>query len=126
MSRKILLIDDEKAIREVTQATLEILAGWTVTIAGSGAEGIALAAAEPPDAILLDAMMPDVDGPETLKELQTNARTRDIPVVFLTAKIQAADIRRFRTLGAQGVIAKPYDPLRLASEVADILGWDVL
>ncbi|MGH9378132.1 MAG: response regulator [Terriglobia bacterium] len=124
MSRRILLIDDDEAIGEVTRATLEILAGWTVTIAASGVEGIALAAAERPDAILLDVMMPDMDGPQTLKELQTNARTVDIPVVFLTAKIQAADIRRFRTLGAKGVIAKPYDPSRLAGEVADLLGWE--
>ncbi|HEV2500569.1 MAG TPA: response regulator [Terriglobia bacterium] len=123
MSRKILLIDDEPAIVEVTRATLEILAGWAVIAASSGSEGVALAAAEQPDAILLDVMMPDMDGPRTLKDLQAGARTGDIPVVFLTAKVQAADIRRFRNLGAAGVIAKPFDPLRLASEVSSILGW---
>lgn len=123
MSRKILLIDDEPAIVEVTRATLEILAGWTVIAASSGSEGVKLAAAERPDAILLDAMMPDMDGPRTLKDLQAGVRTGDIPVVFLTAKVQAADIRRFRDLGASGVIAKPFDPLRLAGEVSSILGW---
>lgn len=123
MSRKILLIDDEPAIVEVTRATLEILAGWTVIAASSGSEGVELAAAERPDAILLDAMMPDMDGPRTLKDLQSGARTGDIPVVFLTAKVQAADIRRFRELGAAGAIAKPFDPLRLAGEVSSILGW---
>lgn len=124
MSRKILLIDDEEAIIEVTRATLEIMAGWTVIAASSGSEGAALAAAERPDAILLDVMMPDMDGPRTLKDLQAGARTGDIPVVFLTAKVQAADIRRFRDLGAAGVIAKPFDPLRLAGEISSILDWE--
>lgn len=92
-------------------------------VAGSGVEGIALAVAHPLDAILLDVMMPGMDGPRTLLELQSNLKTQGVPVLFLTAKVQAADIRRFQTLGVRGVIAKPFDPTTLANEVADILGW---
>ena len=123
MHRKILIVDDEEAIREVTQMTLETLSGWTVRTARSGREGIRLAAADPPDAILLDVMMPDMDGPATLHELASNPLTREVPVLFLTAKVQAAEVRRFRGLGVKGVIAKPFDPLELPREVARMLGW---
>ena|SRR5487761_850082 len=124
MHRKILIVDDEDAIREVTQVALETLSDWTVLTARSGREGIRLAAADRPDAILLDVMMPDMDGPATLQELAANPLTREIPVLFLTAKVQAADIRRLRGLGVKGVIAKPFDPLELAREVAEALGWE--
>ena len=124
MPRKILVIDDEDSIREVTQVTLEMLSEWKVQTARSGREGIRLAAADPPDAILLDVMMPDMDGPATLQELASSALTRDIPVLFLTAKVQATDIRRFLGLGVKGVIAKPFDPLDLARQVAEALGWE--
>jgi len=124
MHRKILIVDDEDAIREVTQVTLETLSEWTVLTARSGREGIRLAAADPPDAILLDVMMPDMDGPATLQELASSPLTREIPVLFLTAKVQAADVRRLLGLGVKGVIAKPFDPLELAREVAQALGWE--
>lgn len=123
MSKKILLIDDEDAIIEVTRVTLETLAGWTVITAASGPEGVARAQTEQPDAILLDVMMPEMDGPCTLKELKADPQTQNLPVIFLTAKVQAADIRRYQELGAQGAIAKPYDPLRLACEIESVLGW---
>lgn len=123
MSRKILIIDDEEAIREVTQVTLEVLSGWDTRMARSGKEGVAMAAADPPDAILLDVMMPEMDGPHTLKELQLNPVTRNIPVLFLTAKVQGAEVRKLQTLGAKTVIAKPFDPMSLADEVAQALGW---
>ncbi|MGH9397714.1 MAG: response regulator [Terriglobia bacterium] len=124
MSRSILIIDDEKSIQEVARAALETLEGWTITTAGSGREGIDLAAVDPPDTILLDVMMPGMDGPRTLQELQATAATRSIPVLFLTATVQAADIRRFCSLGIKGVIAKPFNPLKLGSEIAGMLGWD--
>ena len=123
MIRKILVIDDEEAIREVTKVTLELFAGWAITVAGSGPEGITLAAANRPDAILLDVMMPDMDGPRTLAGLKASKATERIPVLFLTAKVQATDLSRLRALGAKGVIAKPFDPARLADEVAAALGW---
>jgi len=121
--RRILLVDDEDHIREVAQMSLEMTAGWEVFTAGSGAEGLAKAAAEQPDAILLDMMMPDMDGPATFRGLQADQRTRHIPVVLLTAKVQAADRQRFAGLGVAGLIAKPFDPLGLAGQVAETLGW---
>lgn len=122
--RKILIIDDEEAIREVIRVTLETLSGWEAGTARSGKEGVAMAAVDPPDAILLDVMMPEMDGPRTLMELQSNPATQNIPVLFLTAKVQGADIRKLQTLGAKAVIAKPFDPVCLAQEVARALGWE--
>jgi CheY-like chemotaxis protein len=85
LARRILVIDDENDVREVTQLSLEILGGWTVLTARSGKEGIDTAIAEQPEAILLDVMMPEMDGPTTLQQLQANTTTRHIPVIFLTA-----------------------------------------
>ncbi|MGH9358703.1 MAG: response regulator [Terriglobia bacterium] len=124
MHRRILVVDDEEAIREVTQVSLEAFSEWTVRTARSGRAGIKLAVADPPDAILLDVMMPDMDGPATLRELASNPGTCEVPVLFLTAKAQAADLRRLRDLGVKGVITKPFDPLQLAREVGRALGWE--
>ena len=121
--RRLLLIDDDDDIREVARLSLELVAHWDVVTASSGAEGVERAAAEHPDAILLDVMMPGMDGASTYGHLQSNAATRDIPVVLLTAKIfDSADDRR----GLEGirVIGKPFDPMRLASQVASALGWE--
>lgn len=121
--KRILVIDDEDDIREVAQVSLELVGGYDVVAASSGHAGLATAAAEQPDAILLDVMMPDLDGPSTFQRLQASAETRHIPVILLTAKVQAADRRRFADLGVQGVLAKPFDPMTLAGQVADVLGW---
>lgn len=123
MPTKILIIDDEAAIREVTSATLETINGWTVLSAESGPLGLAMAEANRPDAILLDVMMAEMDGPQTLKKLKLNPATREIPVLFLTAKVQPEDVRRFESSGARAVIAKPFDPLRLGNDIAIALGW---
>jgi CheY-like chemotaxis protein len=119
----LLLIDDEDDIRDVATVTLELTGGWEIAAAGSGRTGLALARELRPDAILLDVMMPDMDGPATLVALQSDDATRDIPVIFLTAKVQAADRRRFAELGVRDVIAKPFDPMTLASRIQEILGW---
>jgi CheY-like chemotaxis protein len=123
MSKRVLLVDDEDDIREVAGMSLETVAGWSILAARSGREGLKIAAAEKPDAILLDVMMPDMDGPSTFKNLQENEATKSIPVIFLTAKAQTREQRGFRELGAHGVISKPFDPLTLADQVAEILGW---
>lgn len=122
-SRTILIVDDEDDIREVAQLSLEIAASWNVLAADSGENAISVAGTEQPDAILLDVMMPNLDGPSTYARLQADAATRDIPVIFLTAKVQATDRERFTELGVQGIIAKPFDPLELANEVSRLLGW---
>ena len=124
-AKRVLLVDDEPDIREVAQISLEMVAGWTVLTATSGSEAISTAVAEQPDAILLDVMMPDMDGPTTFARLQAEPRTRNIPVILLTAKVQAADQRRFADLAVRGVIAKPFDPMTLAQQVAGILEWSV-
>lgn len=123
MSRKILLVDDEDDIREVAQMSLEMTAGWEVHTASSGADGLRVAAAERPDAILLDVMMPGMDGPATARALKAAPETADIPIILLTAKVQAADRRRFDDLGVAGILAKPFDPMALADEVRGVLGW---
>lgn len=123
MSRKILLVDDEDDIREVAQMSLEMTAGWEVLTAPSGAEALRLAASERPDAILLDVMMPGMDGPATARALRASADTAEIPIILLTAKVQAADRRRFDDLGVSGVLSKPFDPMELAAQVAGVLGW---
>ena len=121
-TKRILVIDDEDDIREVVQLSLEI-GGWEVLTACSGSEGFAKAEAEQPDAILLDVMMPDLDGVSTFRQLQANTLTLCIPVILLTAKVQAADQRRFAELAVAGTISKPFNPLHLTSQIAQALGW---
>jgi CheY-like chemotaxis protein len=122
-AKRILLIDDENDVREVTKLCLETAKDWEVQTASSGIEGLAMAGVAHPDAILLDVMMPGMDGPTTLKRLQSAATTEHIPVILFTAKLQAADLRRFADLGVAAVIAKPFDPMKLAGQVAEALGW---
>ena len=122
-SRHILLIDDEEDIREVAAMSLETVAGWRVSCASSGAEGIKLAEENMPDAILLDVMMPDHAGPHILRLLRQNAKTKSIPVLFLTAKVQAIERQRLDDIGASGTLAKPFDPIKLANEISQTLGW---
>ena len=124
--RRILIIDDEDDIREVAALSLEATAGWEIITACSGADGIH-AAANPqrkPHAILMDVMMPGMDGPTTFRKMQQNPDTAGIPVLLLTAKVQGVDQRRFADLGVAGVLFKPFDPLTLATEISSVLGWN--
>ena len=121
--RRILIIDDEDDIREVAALSLESMAGWQVTLASSGADGIRSALANPPDAILMDVMMPMMDGPTTFKEMQGIPAIAHIPVILLTAKVQGVDQRRFAGLGVTAVLFKPFDPLTLADQMSTALGW---
>jgi CheY-like chemotaxis protein len=123
MQRRILIIDDDDDIREVAALTLETVAGWNVLTANSGANGIQRAKEEEPDAILLDVMMPGMDGPTTFLELQKIPQTAKIPVILLTAKVQGADQKRFASLGVTAILFKPFDPLTLARQMSDALGW---
>jgi CheY-like chemotaxis protein len=123
VSYRILIIDDEEDIREVAALSLESVAGWEVILAGSGAQGLARAIEHQPDAILLDVMMPGMDGPSTFRELRNNPATAKIPVLLLTAKVQSSDQRRFADLGVEGVLFKPFDPMTLHLQVIAALGW---
>jgi CheY-like chemotaxis protein len=120
---RILIIDDEDDIREVAALSLESVAGWEVIVAGSGPQGLARAIEYQPDAVLLDVMMPGMDGPTTFRELRKNPATAKIPVLLLTAKVQTSDQRRFADLGVDGVLFKPFDPLTLHQQIATTLGW---
>jgi len=124
MQHRILIIDDEDDIREVAAMSLETIAGWEVMVASSGPEGILRASQYQPDAILLDVMMPGMDGPTTFRELRAKPTTASIPVLLLTAKVQATDQRQFADLGVQAVLVKPFDPLTLSSQISGVLGWD--
>jgi CheY-like chemotaxis protein len=123
MARRILIIDDEDDIRQVAALSLETIAGWDVVLANSGTRGVEVAMKEQPDAILLDVMMPEMDGPTTFLKLQSTPQTAKIPVLLLTAKVQGSDQRRFAGLGVSGILFKPFDPLLLSKQVSDALGW---
>ena len=119
---KILIVDDEDDIRAISRLALGRVGGMDVTDAASGRDAIAKAVTEAPDAILLDVMMPEQDGPATLALLKADPRTAGIPVIFLTAKAMGSEVERLRTLGANGVLTKPFDPMSLAASVRAILG----
>jgi len=122
-TKRILVVDDDDSIREVAQMSLEMVGGHDVLSAGSGGDAMACARDERPDAILLDVMMPGLDGPATFERLQADPATRGIPVILLTAKLQSADSARYAQLGVRGVLSKPFDPMKLSGDVAEILGW---
>jgi CheY-like chemotaxis protein len=123
MTKQILLIDDEYDIRAVVQLTLKTVGGWEVVTASSGNEGLIKAAAEQPDVILLDVMMPEMDGIETFRALQANPATRSIPVILMTAKVQPSEQRRFAELDVAGIITKPFKAMKLPEQIYTILGW---
>lgn len=120
--RKILLVDDEADIRLVAEISLSNLGGWQVIQAASGPEALDLAARELPDLVLLDVMMPGMDGPTTLLRLRALAGGETVPVIFMTAKVQRAEIDRLLSLGVRGLIPKPFDPMTLPQEIRRILG----
>ncbi|MEH1917833.1 response regulator [Nostoc sp.] len=124
-TKQILVVDNEQYIQEVAKICLETVAGWKILTASSGQEGIIKAETYQPDAILLDVMMPEMDGITTFEKLQANPLTKAIPVILLTAKIQASDRRRYNQMGMISAIAKPFNPLELATEVAVALGWSL-
>jgi two-component system, OmpR family, response regulator len=119
VSRRLLLVDDEDDIRAVAQLSLESVGGWQVVAATSGTEAIGAATSERFDAILLDVMMPELDGPTTLERLREAGVAT--PVVFLTAKVQPGDRRALEATGAAGILAKPFDPMRLPEELDRVL-----
>lgn len=118
---RILHVDDEPDIREVVRISLGLDPELTVRSCASGAEALSAAGGWQPDLVLLDVMMPDMDGPTTLSELYKDPRTAGVLVVFMTARAQARELDYFKSLGATGVIAKPFDPIGLAAAVREFL-----
>ncbi len=119
--REVLLVDDEPDLRDIARISLSTLAGWTVRTAANGREALEALAEHKPDVILLDSMMPDMDGPTAVARFREHG-AGDVPVVFVTARTRKEDVQAYLALGARGVIAKPFDPLRLADEVRRIVG----
>lgn len=122
--KRILLVDDDDMLREVAEACLQLL-DWEVFTANSGAQALKVVDERKPDALVLDVMMPEMDGPGVLAVLRSKPETSRLPVIFLTAKGRPAEQDRLRGLGVCGVLAKPFEPLLLASQVAELLGWSV-
>jgi CheY-like chemotaxis protein len=116
-----LIVDDDGDIREVARLSLELIGGWVVSEAEGGSQAIEQARALLPDVILLDVMMPGMDGVATLRVLVHDPRTSQIPVILVTAKAQNGELRRLEAAGACGLIAKPFDPMRLPQEIEAIL-----
>lgn len=119
--KRLLYVDDEADIREVASMSLELNSEFEVRTCASGAEALPVAAEWRPELILLDVMMPGMDGPTTFAHLREDPATSGIPVVFITARTQGPEIERFEALGARGVIAKPFDPMTLATLVRGYL-----
>ena len=119
---RILYVEDEPDIQAVARLALEALGGYTVEICSSGTDAISRAPDFLPQLILLDVMMPGMDGPTTLKKLRELALFANTPVVFMTAKVQPAEVAGYKALGAVDVIPKPFDPMTLAAQVQAI--WE--
>lgn len=120
--QRILYVEDEPDIQAVAKLALEMVGGFTVKICSSGEEALRDAEAFAPDMILLDVMMPGMDGPSTLKALRMLPTLAQVPVAFMTAKVQPSEVQQYRALGARGVIAKPFEPIALANQVREIWG----
>jgi len=119
--QKVLMVDDDQNIRRICQVCLTNVGKWQVFLASSGFEALETAAREKPDVILLDVMMPEMDGPTTLAKLREDPALKDVPVVLMTAKVQPHEVEQYTNLGAVGVISKPFDPLTLPSEIKRLL-----
>ena len=118
---KVLIVDDDDDVRSIARLSLGRLGGMEVIEASGGADGLVKARSEAPDVVLLDVMMPDMDGAATLAALRADPATASTPVVFLTAKAMRSEIERLRALGARGVLTKPFDPRTLAEELRRVL-----
>lgn len=117
---KILHVEDEPDIRAIAKMSLEKIGQLSVESCESGAVALERVAEYAPDLVLLDAMMPDMDGPEVLKKLREREDTQHLPVIFMTAKVQSAEIETYKAMGALDVIAKPFDPMNLHQQIKDI------
>ncbi len=122
--KRVMLVDDESDIQMVARLALEAVGGYTVEVCGSGKEALDAVDAFAPDLILLDVIMPEMDGPATFAAFRARAATSCVPIVFLTGKSRPEEIAHFQALGAAGVIAKPFDMRTLAGQIQTI--WEGL
>lgn len=117
--KRVLLVDDDPNIRKLARMSLERVGKWEVEVAESGAEAIEIVGKYQPDLVVLDVMMPGLDGKTTLERLKQNGLLA--PIILMTAKVQTEEIEEYLTLGALGVIMKPFDPMRLPTEINELL-----
>ena len=120
--KKILYAEDEPDIQTIVGTIIEALSDYEIKICGDGEQLLECVDEYNPDLILLDVMMPKMDGPTTFKNLQENEKTQNIPVIFMTAKAQVHEIKNFQEAGIIGIITKPFDPVQLCSNISDI--WE--
>lgn len=123
MTKRVLIVDDEFEILFVLQRVFEDFAGWQTVTASSSLDGLHKARTEALDAVVLDVSMPEMDGFEFIKQLQSDLTLLTLPIVLLTAKVTPSDRQRFSSLKIAGLVAKPFDPMTVWQQVADILGW---
>jgi two-component system, OmpR family, response regulator len=118
--KRILYVEDEASIRTIAVTVLEAVGGFTVVTCSSGKQALEAAPTANADLILLDVMMPEMDGPATLKALRQIPQTAQTPAIFMTAKVQASEIAHYKSLGAIDVIPKPFDPMTLSAQISEI------
>ncbi|MAA64554.1 MAG: hypothetical protein CL581_07240 [Alteromonadaceae bacterium] len=118
--QRVLYVEDEPSIQAVAQLALEAVGGFTVKVCSSGEAALEEVVGFGPDIILLDVMMPGMDGPQTMRALREISELDDIPIVFVTAKVQPAEIESYLRMGVADVIAKPFDPMTLSDKVREI------
>ncbi|MBN7770177.1 response regulator [Marinobacter daepoensis] len=121
LPERVLYVEDDADIRSVAELALADVGGFCVCLCASGQEALAQIDDFGPDLVLLDVMMPGMDGPQTLQALKQRPRGLDVPVVFMTARLQPSEIEEYRALGAIGVIPKPFDPMTLADDIRALL-----
>jgi two-component system OmpR family response regulator len=122
--QKILLVDDDRNIQMIAQMGLEDRPDWNIILASSGPEALEKFEKEQPDLILLDLMMPGMDGETTFAKIKDISTNRSVPVVFMTAKVQHHEMESYLDMGVAGVIAKPFDPMTLSEQICKIVGAD--
>lgn len=118
--KRILLVEDEPDIQEVARLAMEAVGGFSVDICSSGSEALKKAPGFAPDLIILDVMMPEMDGPDTLRALREVPGIASIPVIFMTAKAQPQELRRYKEMGILDVVSKPFDPMTLSATISEI------
>ena len=122
--KRVLIVDDDPGISRIVQISLKAIAGWEVLMASSGQEGLKRAEEDCPDAILLDVMMPGMDGITTLNKMQANPNIERIPIILLTAKAQTSEQQQFTELAITGVITKPFTAPDLVKQMRSLLNWN--
>lgn len=120
--QKIMMVEDDPDIQIVARMSLEAVGGFTVEVCSGGIEALEKIEGFAPDLVLLDVMMPDMDGPTVLKHLRERPATKELPIIFMTAKAQAHEVAAYKALGAVAVVSKPFDPMSLPQTISNL--WE--